>query len=295
MGEPLAITCDRPQTTREQMLGIWTTEDFQAILVDTPGLHQAKSALNQHMVEEAARVAKDADLLLMLAEMPLLTSKHQLEEWSPGPGARSALATVQQEGTPIVLLLTKVDRCAQMPKGLGDLALEAVLARWAELASFCAALPVAALEGRGLEELRDCVRAHLPQGPMLFDPEQLSDRDMRWHASEWIRLELTERLGAELPYSAAVVVRDYKELRNSDRIEASIHVERESQKGIVIGKGGQVIRAISAAARERIARLTGRRCDLYLDVRVTKNWTKDPKKLGSLGYVSRNARNQGRR
>jgi GTP-binding protein Era len=128
------------------------------------------------------------------------------------------------------------------------------------------------------------VEKALPERPAQFDPEQLTDRNMRWHAAELIRGELFARLGQELPYSCAVTISTYKELRARDLIEAVIHVERSSQKGIVIGAKGRTIKAISMGARSRIAALSGRPCELFLEVRVTPGWSKDPKKLEDLGY-----------
>lgn len=287
LGENLAIVSARPQTTRENMLGIWSSERFQAILVDTPGIHQAKSALNRHMVEEAQRVLKDVDLVLMLVELPHLNSQRQLEEWSPGPGQVAALEIIQAANKPVILGLTKVDNLEGRDEPWAARVLDTVLSRWCERGEFIAQIPLSAPNRLGLEDLESTILQHLPPGPPLFDPEQLSDREMRWHAAELIRLELLEQLGDEVPYSSAVVVREYRELKTHDRIEATVHVERDSQKGIVIGRGGQTIRSISSAARAKVALLTGRRCDLYLDVKVTKNWTKDPDKLGALGYVSR--------
>ena len=278
LGEELAVASGLPQTTRERMLGIWTTDRFQAVLVDTPGIHRAKSALNKYMVEEALRGARNVDLILMLAEVPSLPGDAAAKAWEPGPGAVEAVKLLAETGRPMILVLTKADLLAERRTLLP------IIERWQQIHPFDAVVPVSAIESGNLDALRAEVEAKLPEGPAMYDREQLSDRSTRWHAAELIRAELFERLGQELPYSCAVTIADYKELRERDRIEAVIHVERASQKGIVIGAKGRTVKAISIGARQRIAGLTGRPCELFLEVRVTPKWTKDPGKLAELGY-----------
>jgi GTP-binding protein Era len=287
LGETLAVATALPQTTRERMLGVWTTDRFQAVLVDTPGIHRPKSALNRFMVDEAVRGASDVDVILMLAEVPRLPSGPEGVEaaaaWQVGPGARQAVELLIPLGRPMVLVLTKVDVL-----GDRDLLLP-VIERWQAVHPFAAVIPVSALHQRGLEGLREELERLLPVAQPFFDPEQLSDKSMRWHAAELIRGVLFEQLGQELPYSSAVSIRSFDEGSQGDRIEATIHVERESQKGIVIGGKGRMIKAISMAARAKIAVLTGRPCALFLDVKVDSDWTRDPRKLARLGYTERDA------
>jgi GTP-binding protein Era len=280
LGEELAVATARPQTTRERMLGIWDTDEFQAVLVDTPGIHRAKSALNRHMVDEALRGASEVDLVLLLAEMPALDDAEKAIDWQPGAGALAAFEKVKGLGLPLALVITKCDRLRDP-----NLLLP-IIERWRTLHPFVAIVPTSALNGEGLPILRELVRDHLPVHDRYFDADQLSDREMRWHAAELVRAELLERLSEELPYSCAVVVMRYHEGPGGDRIEAAIHVERDSQKGIVVGQGGKMIKAISIGARQRISTLTGRPCELFLEVRVTRDWTKDPNKLRELGYVA---------
>jgi GTP-binding protein Era len=278
LGEELAIATSLPQTTRERMLGIWTTDRFQAVLVDTPGIHRAKSALNKFMVEEALRGARGVDVILMLAEVPALYSDAAVSEWEPGPGAVEAVQLLAEIGKPMILVLTKADLLAERRMLLP------IIDKWHAIQKFDAVVPVSALRKAGLDALRTELEALLPEGPPFYDTQHLSDRSTRWHAAELIRAEIFERLGQELPYSCAVTIADYKELRERDRVDAMIHVERDSQKGIVIGAKGKTIKAISMAARKRIEALTGRPCELFLEVRVTPRWTKDPSKLAELGY-----------
>jgi GTP-binding protein Era len=290
LGETLAVATALPQTTRERMLGVWTTDRFQAVLVDTPGIHRPKSPLNRFMVDEAVRGAAGVDVILMLAEVPRLPGGPEGVEaaaaWQVGPGARQAIELLLPLGRPMVLVLTKADL-------LGDRdQLLPIIERWQAIHSFAAVIPVAALKKAGLEALREELERLLPVGHPFFDPEQLSDKSMRWHAAEIIRGVLFELLGQELPYSSAVSIRTFAEGKTAeagDRIEASIHVERDSQKGIVIGAKGKMIKAISMAARAKISALTGRPCALFLEVRVDSDWTRDPRKLARLGYTERDA------
>ncbi|TPV94689.1 MAG: GTPase Era [Myxococcales bacterium FL481] len=280
IGEDLALATQRPQTTRERMMGVWTTPRFQAVLVDTPGIHRAKSALNRAMVDTAVRSVDDVDVRLLLADVPRVVDAEAAERWEPGEGAQAVLARVQRANEPVVLVLTKVD---MLPTSALMLPL---IRRWKALHEFAAVVPTSAVAGHGLDALRAEIERHLPEGPPLYDAEHLSDRPLRWHAAELIRGELFAALAQELPYSCAVTVESFDETPDRCQVRASVHVERESQKGIVIGAGARMIKRISAAARGRIGELAGCPCDLVLSVRVTPNWTKDPKQLEVFGYVA---------
>jgi GTP-binding protein Era len=259
-------------------LGIWTRPGFQAVLVDTPGIHRARSALNRFMVDEALRGARDVDLVLLLAETPALHDDEQAAAWEPGQVAREGLDVLLRAGRPMVLVLTKIDRLADRRWLLP------VIEAWMRLHPFEAVVPTSALSREGLRELQAEVVARLPPGPRYYDAEQLTDRDLRWHAAELVRGELFERLGQELPYSCAVRVTAWQERDDRDTVRATVFVERQSQKGIVIGRDARVIKALSSGARRRIAELTGRPCDLVLQVAVARDWTRDPQQLERLGY-----------
>lgn len=279
IGSDLAVATRFPQTTRERLLGVWSEDGFQAVLVDTPGIHRAKSALNRFMVDEALRGARAVDLILMLAEAPMLADVAAAEEWEPGPAATAALTAIAETGRPIALVLTKCDRIED--KAL----LLPILARWAALHPFTAMIPISATAGEGLGALREQVVAALPLAPPIFPEDQLSDRAVRWHAGERVRGALFDHLRDELPYCCAVTIESYKEQRKPPRdiVHASVHVERESQKPMVIGRRAETIKAISISARRAIAELTGRPCELYLEVKVTENWTRDPALMQRLG------------
>jgi GTP-binding protein Era len=278
LGQHVAVTTARPQTTRQRLFGIWTTEDFQAVLVDTPGIHRARSALNKYMVDEALRGAKDVDLVLFLAEAPKVADAEAARAWRPGEVALEGLEAIAALGAPVILVLTKVDRLSDP-----DLVLP-VIEAWSSVHAFTAVVPVSALLGQGLDALREEIVARLPEGPRYYEADQLSDRDMRWHAAELVREKIFAHLGEELPYSCAVTVTSFTEKPDRDVVRATIHVERDSQKGMVIGKGGAMIKAVSSEARARISELTGKPCELRLTVAVAKNWTRDPDALTRLGY-----------
>ena len=278
LGEAVAVATPHPQTTRERLLGIWTEPSFQAVLIDTPGIHRARSALNRFMVSAALRGARDVDVILLLAETPQVRDAEAAASWEPGEVAMSTLTTLAELGHPIVLVLTKIDRLAD------PALLLPILQTWSALHDFSAVIPVSALRGQGLDVLKNDIVQRLPEGPRYYEPEQLSDRNMRWHAAELVRAELFEHLAQELPYSCAVQVTGYEERPDRDVVRATVFVERDSQKGMVVGKGGRTIKAISSGARARIARLSGRPCELFLRVDVAKGWTRDPDKLGKLGY-----------
>ena len=278
LGEPVAVATAHPQTTRERLLGVWTRPGFQVVLVDTPGIHRARSALNRFMVEQALRGARDVDLVLLLAEAPAVRDDAQAQAWEPGPVALEGLTALAELSRPMLLVLTKIDRLAD-PRHLLP-----VITTWMRHHPFEAVVPTSARQGEGLSQLQDEVVGRLPPGPRYYDDEQLSDRNLRWHAAELVRAELFEHLGQELPYSCAVKVTAWHERDERDVVRATIFVERDSQKGMVIGKGGRTIKALSIGARRRIRRLTDRPCDLMLSVQVARNWTRDPDKLSGLGY-----------
>ncbi len=278
VGAELAVATRFAQTTRERMLGVWSEPGFEAVLVDTPGIHRAKSALNKFMVDEALRGARSVDVLLLLAEVPEIADPAVAAAWVPGPGAKAVLEALVHMRKPIALVLTKIDR-------IEPALMLPVIAAWTALHEFAAVLPVSAHTGDGLDAVRKYIAGALPPGEPRFTDDQLSDRTMRWHAGERVRAALFHHLGDELPYACAVTVESFKEQLRPPRdvIRATIHVERASQKAIVIGRGGQTIKAISMEARKAIGELSGRACDLFLNVTVTANWTRDPRLMQRLG------------
>jgi len=267
LGQKVAITSPKPQTTRHRILGIWTTPEAQVIFQDTPGIHQAESLFNQRMLQIALSSLSDADVILFLVE----------------PGRRSAdqelaMDSLRGQDRPVILVLNKIDT---LPK-------ESLLPWMDELSrelSPAALVPISALTGENLPNLLREIVARLPEGPQYYPPETMTDQPERVIAAEMIREQVFHQMRQEIPYATTVTVESFKEDRpDLIRIEATIHVERDSQKGILIGKKGESLKKIGTAARKDIERLTGTKVYLELFVRVEKNWSRDPRALRRFGY-----------
>ncbi|HEX7126652.1 MAG TPA: GTPase Era [Thermodesulfobacteriota bacterium] len=273
LGTKLAIVTPKPQTTRTRLLGIVNREDAQLILVDTPGIHRPRGRLNEFMVRTAMAAVGDVDVVLALVEA---TRMH--------PDDRLVLDALAATRKPKVLAVNKVDQLAD--KG----ALLPLLDQLAKSAEVDAVVPISALTGENVDRLVEVLVDRLPEGPRYFPPDMLTDQSERALAAELIREQLMLQTEQELPYTTAVVVDAWDEefdetgRRVFVRISATVHVERESQKGIVIGKRGQRIKSVGTAARAGLERLLG--CQVYLElfVRVQRNWTRDPRSLRDFGY-----------
>jgi GTP-binding protein Era len=269
LGEKIAITSRKPQTTRNRILGVVHRPKAQLIFIDTPGVHQARAPLNVRIVDTALAVLADVDLVLVLADaaQPDAASETYLLK---------RLAAVDK---PLLLALNKIDR---VPKN----ELLAQMAAWSERRAFEALLAISALKGLEIDTLLDAMQQRLPEGPPFFPEDTLTDVPERFIVAELIREKVFRLTGEEIPYAAAVTVDAFKEDSRSGRIRihASIHVERDSQKGIVIGKGGRKLKDIGQAAREDIERLLAARVYLELFVRVQKNWSRDTRALRKFGY-----------
>lgn len=278
VGEKVAITTPRPQTTRDRIRGICTYDDWQAVFVDTPGIHEAKSKLNHYMVEQAKGTLGDVDVALLLIDAPALHRKRE-RVLTDNEMILEALRAVS---TPVLLVLNKVDR---LP---GREALLPLIETLAPLHPWQALIPVSALKGDGVEQLLAAICPLLPLGAQLFPEDQLTDRSLRFLAAEIVREQLFLRLREEVPYSVAVSVDSYEERADGlVEIEATIHVARDSHKGIVIGKGGAQIKEIGQKARLNLERFLDRRVFLGLRARVEENWTDRPAGLRKLGYGER--------
>jgi len=269
LGTRLAITSRRPQTTRQRVTGILSGTDYQALLVDTPGLVRPRDPLQKVMMQTAEAVARDADLVVCLVDSKGSSRK---------PPA-TALDWLRAGSNPALLVLSKIDLVAK-PRLLPMIEELAAVHDWAAI------LPLSASKGDGLERLDGLIRKLLPLGPPLFAEGELSEEPERFFAAEFVREQVMRQLGQELPYAAAVEIEAYQGAcaRTKSRIAAAILVERESQKAIVIGKGGRTIRRIGTEARHAIEALLGRPVHLELRVKVDRNWSRDPRKLESLRH-----------
>ncbi|MDI9439713.1 MAG: GTPase Era [Bacillota bacterium] len=268
LGQKVAIVSDKPQTTRNTIRGVLTLEHAQIVFLDTPGLHKPLHKLGEYMVKSAFQALEDVDLVLWLVEAGKWTTadNHILEE----------LSGVQQ---PVILVANKADQVSSAEQ-------EAFLEQVAEKRSFAASLAVSALEGTNLDELIELIVERLEEGPKYYPDDWLSDQPERFIVAEFIREELFLRTEQEVPHSIAVDVDEIKEdaEKNLLRIRATIYVERDSQKGIVIGQGGRMLKEVGTNARLQMERLLGARVHLELWVKVKKDWRNKPGALRELGY-----------
>jgi GTP-binding protein Era len=267
VGSKVTIVSRKVQTTRALVRGIAIVGDAQLVLMDTPGIFSPRRRLDRAMVTTAWGGAHDADIVALLID-----AKKGIDE-----DADAILAKLSEVRQPKVLVLNKV-----------DLADKPTLLKLAEAANakatFDATFMVSALSGDGIEELKSWLAKHSPAGPWHYPEDQISDAPMRSLAAEITREKLFDRLHQELPYQATVETETWKELRGGDvRIEQTIYVERESQRKIVLGKGGATIKAIGAEARKEIAELTEQKVHLFLFVKVREGWGDDPERYRQMG------------
>jgi GTP-binding protein Era len=270
VGEKLSITAHRPQTTRHQILGIKTGEDYQCIFVDTPGLHDGnKKAIHRYMNRAATSMLDDADLICVLIDVNDYT-----------PDDEKILRRVGKYEN-LLVVLNKIDQSGR------DAALP-VMQKIAQLGDSFEIIPVSALERDNLDRLEQLIVSRLPPGLPQFPDDQLTDKSMRFISAEIVREKLFRVLKQELPYSITVSIDHYVEEEDLTRISATIWVERKSQKAIVIGKGGSLLKQIGSLARGDIERLVGGRVYLQLWVKVRVDWADDEQSLASFGYSDGN-------
>lgn len=265
----VAIVTPKPQTTRHRILGVHTGNGYQAVFWDTPGVHQAKSLFNQTLVNRASTALHEADVALWVADAKLQGQDH-LEA--------AAMLAGRPAGQPLLVALNKVDLITS-PAELDNL--QTVLRGTFQPRSVSL---ISALTGAGLKKLLSRLAKALPEGPRLYPEEVFTDQPERLIAAEMIREAVFRLTGQEVPYGTAVTMDEFIEGGDILRLSATIHVERDSQKGIIIGRQGGKLKEIGQSARLEIEHLTGFPVFLKLFVRVTKNWTKTPRALDELGY-----------
>jgi GTP-binding protein Era len=269
LGEKISITSKKPQTTRNRILGIHHRPSSQIIFVDTPGMHKAKGKLNEIIVETAVSTMADVDIILIVVDL----SRHDKES------EEFVVRKLEKENRPVVLALNKTD----LVKGEKVLRL---IDNWSRVYPFKSILPVSAKHGNQVEELLAVMEQLLPEGPPLFPEDSLTDQPERFIVAEMIREKVFRLTGQEIPYSTAVTIDTFSEEKKGSlvKIEAVIHVERNSQKGMIIGKKGSKLKQIGQDARKEIERMLQAKVFLKLFVRVQKNWSSDTKALRKLGY-----------
>jgi GTP-binding protein Era len=269
LGEKISITSKKPQTTRNRILGVAHRSTAQMVFIDTPGVHQARGELHTRIVDVALTALGDADLVLLMADLA-----------APAPAAEKMLLNALKSlKCPVMLALNKADL---VPKNLILPAIE----NWSGRYPFCDIIPVSARQGDGVDALMDLMETYLPAGPPFFPEDSLTDLPYRFLVAEMIREKAFRLTGQEIPYAVAVTIDTFKQdpAQNLARIEATIHVERDSQKGIIIGKKGAKLKQIGATARKEIEQMLDSRVYLKLFVRVQKNWSQDTKALRRFGY-----------
>ncbi len=270
LGEKIVITSDKPQTTRNRIQGIHNVPDAQIVFIDTPGIHQARSRLNKYMVEVAVSAIREVDLILFLVEA----------NQKPGEQEQEIIDVLAGATAPVFLVINKVDLTE---KG----AVLERIAAYKDLFPFREIVPVSAGTGDGVEYLVELVRKALPEGPVYFPDDILTDVPERFIAAEIIREKVFRLTRDEIPYATAVEVDSFKEREDGGlvSIAATITVERDSQKGIVIGKKGAMLKKIGSASRVEIEKLLNTKVFLELFVRVRKDWSEDERMLKELGYT----------
>ena len=270
LGQKVAIVSHRPQTTRNRIAGILTREDCQIVFIDTPGIHKPKHRLGKYMVDEAYRALPDADLALWVVDVSKM----------PRSDDRRVAQALSQQHLPVILAMNKIDITPP------DRLLAHADAYRALVPGLAADIAVSALKGQGVDALVDVIREHLPPGPRYYPPDQVSDVQERFLVAELIREKALLYLREEVPHAVAVDLQDFQERENGViYIFARIFVERESQKGILVGKGGGMIKKIGAEARKEIEAALGRRVFLDLHVKVKPKWRTNPAELRRLGYA----------
>jgi GTP-binding protein Era len=269
LNQKLSIVSARPQTTRQRVLGILSTDDAQVVFLDTPGLLQPKYLLHEKMVHSAHMALQDADIVLLLTEASRGTELPPVvEQTVAGIG----------EDKKLVLVINKVDtvqRQAVLP----------VIEHFARSGKFADIIPISALKGENLPDLLKTIVQYLPEHPAFYPPDSVSEQPERFFAAELIREKIFELFREEVPYSAAVQIIDFKEREvGKTYVNADIIVERDSQKGILIGKGGAALKRIGQRARVDIEQMVGRPVFLELHVKVREKWRENEALLKRLGY-----------
>jgi len=268
LGEKIAIISDKPQTTRNRILGIVNRPSAQMVFIDTPGIHKPMHRMNEVMVKTALATYSEVDVILMLVEATE----------PPGGGDRFIIETLSQVKTPVFLLINKIDLVEKE-------ALLPLIQEYSRLYNFAEIIPLSALQ-KDIGSLIDTILKRLPQGPKYFPDDQLTDQPERFIVSELIREKIFELTEEEIPYSTAVVIEEMNERPDITRITAVIYVERDSQKGILIGKGGGMLKQIGTLAREDAEKLLGAKIFLQIWVKVKKGWREDENMLKNIGILT---------
>lgn len=268
IGQKIAITSEKPQTTRNQIRGILTTDQGQVVFIDTPGIHKPQHRLGEYMVVSAQRTLEDADLILYVIDAAA----------DFGPGEAYILKQLSQVRTPVLLIINKIDL-------LKPSAILAIIEQYRHLGNFAEIIPVSAKRAANLDRLSQVIFQYLPEGPCFYPADELTDQPERFIIAELIREKVLLLTREEIPHSVAV---DIEEIKPRDNgmvfVRAVIYLERDSQKGILIGKKGGLLKEVGRLAREDIQNKLGSPVFLELWVKVKKDWRNSPASLRNFGY-----------
>ncbi len=267
IGQKIAITSNKPQTTRNRIQTVLTTEEGQIVFLDTPGIHKAKNKLGDYMVNVAERTLEEVDVILWLVEPTDYI----------GAGERHIIEQLKKTKTPVILVINKIDTVKRD-------SLLAFIDTYRKELDFQEIVPVSALKGDNTEELVKCIFQYLPYGPAFYDEDTVTDQPMRQIVAELIREKALRLLEDEIPHGIAVSIESMKEKGKICHIEATIVCERESHKGIIIGKGGQMLKKIGSAARPEIEDLLEMQVNLQLWVKVKQSWRDSHSLMKNFGY-----------
>jgi GTPase len=267
LGEKIAIVSDKPQTTRTRILGVKHLPHAQLIFLDTPGIHQPQYRLNQRMVRVALSVLDEVDLVFFLVQATA----------GVGAGDRYVLEHLKERASPVVLVINKVDLVQKRR-------LLPLIDAYQHMHEFAEIVPISALTGNGVDRLLDLALRFMPAGPVYFKDDMVTDQPMQVLAAELIREKILQKTRDELPFSVAVQIESFKEEGKLARIAAIVYVEKESQKPIVIGKRGELLKAVGTEARIDMEHLFGMKVFLQLWVKVKEGWRQDDQMLTALGY-----------
>jgi len=272
VGDKISIITDKPQTTRNKITGIKNYPDAQLIFLDTPGMHKPKTPLNRAMVQTTRETIGSVDVLLMLIEANSDVQPHDL----------FLIESLAQIKVPVFLVINKIDLVEKKY-------LLPLIDKFRLLYNYHEIFPISALKGQGIEDLLNAIKEILPEGPQYYPPDMITDATERFIAAEFIREKITLLTKQEVPYATAVEIELFKEdeEKNLIRISAAINVEKESQKAIIIGKKGAMLKNIGTQARMDMEKIFGARVFLVLFVRVKKDWTSSDRMLQEFGLLKR--------
>lgn len=267
IGIKIAITSNKPQTTRNRIQTVYTDEDTQMVFVDTPGIHRAKNKLGDYMVKTAKSTLNEADICLLLVEATDYI----------GAGEKAIIEMLKTVKVPVFLVINKIDT-VKKEELLG------FIDNYRKEMNFDEIIPLSALKGDNVDELITCIKKYLPYGPFFYDEGTLTDQPERQIVSELIREKALRSLSDEIPHGIAVSVDSMNFSKQSVAIEATIYCERDSHKGIIIGKGGAMLKKIGTLAREDIEKMLDKKVNLKLWVKVKKDWRDSDFLLANFGY-----------